>query len=81
MNPDEWIATDIDESNVTAVSTNSHLIQVKTNLREIRSAYFEKRRRIQRLSKYKPITSKRLMAKYFKREKNRAKDVIKFQRR
>ncbi|MEM2150825.1 MAG: transposase [Candidatus Bathyarchaeia archaeon] len=74
-NPDDWIAIDINESNVTVVSTNPHIIQFKTNLREIRSAYFEKRRRIQMLSKYKPVTSKRLIAKYSKREKNRVKDL------
>ncbi|MEM3745093.1 MAG: transposase [Candidatus Bathyarchaeia archaeon] len=74
-NPDDWIAIDINESNVTVVSTNPHITQFKTNLREIRSAYFEKRQRIQKLSKYKPITSKRLMAKYSKREKNRVKDL------
>ncbi|MBS7613756.1 transposase, partial [Candidatus Bathyarchaeota archaeon] len=74
-NPSEWIAIDVNESNVTGVSTNPHIIRLDTNLREIKSTYFEKRRRIQKLAKYKPITSKRLMAKYSKREKNRVKDV------
>ncbi|MEM2661507.1 MAG: transposase [Nitrososphaeria archaeon] len=74
-NPSDWIAIDVNESNVTAVSTNPHAIQFKTNLREIRSTYFEKRRRIQRLGKNNPLTSKRLMEKYSRREKNRVKDL------
>ncbi|MCD6380911.1 MAG: hypothetical protein J7L50_01110, partial [Candidatus Odinarchaeota archaeon] len=45
------------------------------NLREIRGSYFEKRRKIQKLSKFKPITSKMLMKKYSKREKDRVKDL------
>ncbi len=72
--PDDWIAIDINEGNITAVSSNPHILRLKTDIREIRSVYFEKRRRIQRLSKRKPVTSKRLMSKYSKRERNRVKD-------
>lgn len=72
--PDDWIAIDINEGNITAVSSNPHILRFETDIREIRSAYFEKRRRIQRLSKRKPVTSKRLMSKYSKRELNRIKD-------
>ena len=72
--PDDWIAIDINEGNITAMSSNPHIFRFETDIREIRSAYFEKRRRIQRLSKHKPITSKRLMSKYSKRERNRIKD-------
>ncbi len=75
-NPDDWIAIDVNESNVTAVSTNPHIIRLDNNLREIRSAYFEKRRRIRKLSKRKPITSRRLMKKCSGREKNRVKDLL-----
>ena len=74
-NPKDWIAIDVNESNVTAVSTNPHVLRFEHNLREIRSRYFEKRRKIQKLSKLKPITSKRLMEKYSKREKDRVKDL------
>jgi len=60
-NPRDWIAIDVNESNVTAVSTNPHVLRFEHNLREIRSRYFERRRKIQKLSKFKPITSKRLI--------------------
>ncbi len=42
----------------------------------IRVHYFKKRRRIQKLSKCKPKTSKRLMEKYSKREKRRIDDIL-----
>lgn len=75
MNPKDWIAIDVNESNVTGVSTNPHILKCETNLREIKSAYFEKRQKIQKLSKDKPLTSKRLLKKYSGREKNKVKDL------
>ncbi|MBS7612019.1 transposase [Candidatus Bathyarchaeota archaeon] len=74
-NPSDWIAIDINESNITTVSSNPHIIRLEPKIREIRSAYFEKRRKIQKLAKHKPLTSQRLMAKYSKREKNKVKDM------
>ena len=55
-NPKDWIAIDINESNVTCVSSNPHVIRIEHGLRTIHTTYFEIRRRIQKLSKYKPIT-------------------------
>ena len=75
MNPKDWIAIDINETNVTAVSTNPHIIRIEHGLRTIHTTYFEIRRRIQKLSKYKPITSKRLMKKYSGREKRKTHDL------
>jgi len=46
-NPRDWIAIDVNESNVTAVSTNLHVLRFEHNLREIRSRYFERRRKIE----------------------------------
>ena len=74
-NPKDWIAIDINESNVTGVSSNPHIIRIEHGLRTIHTTYFEIRRRIQRLSKYKPITSKKLMKKYSGREKRKAHDL------
>ena len=74
-NPSEWIAIDVNESNVTGFSSNPHILRIETNLREIRSAYFEKRQKIQKLSKYKPLTAKRLLRKYSDRERHRVKDL------
>ncbi|MEM3942378.1 MAG: IS200/IS605 family accessory protein TnpB-related protein, partial [Candidatus Bathyarchaeia archaeon] len=45
-------------------------------LYHIHRVYENKRRRIQRLSKLKPETSKRLLKKYSRREGNRAKDFM-----
>ncbi|PUA31334.1 MAG: hypothetical protein B9J98_06580, partial [Candidatus Terraquivivens tikiterensis] len=42
----------------------------------IRVHYFEKRGRIQSLSKYNPITSRRLMQKYSRRERRRVNDML-----
>lgn len=75
ITPKGWVAIDINESNVTGISTNPHILRVNTNLREIRSTYFEKRRRIQKLSKDRPLTAKKLLEKYSGREKNRVKDL------
>ncbi|MEM3575973.1 MAG: transposase [Thermoproteota archaeon] len=45
-------------------------------LYHIHRTYETKRQRIQKLSKIKPETSKRLLEKYSKREENRAKDFM-----
>jgi len=74
-NPKDWIAIDVNESNVTAVSSNPHVLRIEHGLRTIHTTYFEMRRRIQKLSKYKPITSKRLMEKYSGREKKITHDL------
>ncbi len=73
--PEDWIAIDINESNITGVSSNPHILRIEHDLRTIHTTYFEIRRRIQKLSKYKPITSKRLMRKYSGREKRKAHDL------
>ena len=74
-NPRDWIAIDINEANATGVSTNPHVVRWDAEFGKIRGDYFRKRRKIQKLSKFKPITSKRLMKKYSKRESNRVKDL------
>ncbi|MEM3615384.1 MAG: transposase [Candidatus Methanomethylicia archaeon] len=42
----------------------------------VRVHYFKKRRKIQELSKYKPKTAKRVLAKYSKRERRRVNDIL-----
>jgi len=74
-NPKDWIAIDINESNVTGVSSNPHVVRWDAEFGKVRGNYFRKRRRIQRLAKHKPITSRRLMKKYSKRERNKVKDL------
>jgi len=73
-NPSDWIAIDINESNVTAVSTNPHVLRLDTKLRTIHTTYFNIIRRIQKLSKLKPKTAERLLRKYSGRRRRKAMD-------
>jgi putative transposase len=75
QNPSDWIAIDINESNVTSVSSNPHVLRIEHELRTIHTTYFNIRRRIQKLAKRKPITAQRLLKKYSGKEKARAKDL------
>jgi len=73
-NPSDWIAIDVNESNVTAVSTNPHVLRFDTRLRTIHTTYFNIIRNIQRLRKFKPKTAERLLKKYSGRRKHKAID-------
>ncbi|MEM3975127.1 MAG: transposase [Ignisphaera sp.] len=73
-NPDEWIAIDINESNVTAVSTNPHVLRFETNLRTTHTTYFNIIRRIQKLKKFKPKTAEKLLKKYSGRRRRKVTD-------
>lgn len=73
-NPSDWMAIDVNESNVTAVSTNPHVLRVESDLRTIHTTYFNIIRNIQRLRKFKPETAERLLKKYSDRRKRKAVD-------
>jgi putative transposase len=75
QNPKDWIAIDVNESNVTAVSSNPHILRIGHELRTIHTTYFSVRRRVQKLAKHKPKTAQRLLKKYSNREKMKAKDL------
>ncbi len=75
QNPNDWIAIDINESNVTAVSSNPHILRIDHELRTIHTTYFCIRRRIQKLAKFKPKTAERLMKKYSGRERRKVTDL------
>jgi putative transposase len=75
QNPKDWIAIDINESNVTAVSSNPHVLRVDHGLRTIHTTYFIIRRNIQKLARYKPRAAQKLMKKYSNREKRRTRDL------
>ncbi|MBS7640593.1 MAG: hypothetical protein QXJ19_03490 [Candidatus Bathyarchaeia archaeon] len=68
-NPDDWIAIDINESNVTAVSSNPHILRIENNLRTIHTTYSNIIRRIQKLKKSKPKTAERLLKKHSSRRR------------
>ncbi|MEM3832616.1 MAG: transposase [Thermoprotei archaeon] len=71
-NPDDWIAIDVNESNVTCVGSNPHILKIKSNMRTIHTTYFNIIRRIQRLKKYKPKTAEKLLRKYSGRRRRKA---------
>jgi putative transposase len=75
QNPKDWIAIDVNESNVTAVSSNPHVLRVDHDLRTVHTTYFNIRRRIQKLAKHKPKTARRLLKKYSGRERRKTRDL------
>ncbi|MEM3790416.1 MAG: transposase [Thermoproteota archaeon] len=73
---DKWASFDVNLMNVTS-SINGEIKRYDLKeLYHIHRTYETKRQRIQKLSKFKPLTSKRLLEKYSKREENRAKDFM-----
>ena len=76
IEPKEWIAVDINETNVTGVSSDGSWFIIDTSeVKRIRHVYFEKRRKIQSGIKCGK-RRKELLTKYGKREKNRVKDIL-----
>lgn len=76
IKPEDYASFDVNLTNITGL-INGRI--VKFDLRElyhIHRVYEEKRRKIQKLSKTKPKTAKKLMQKYSKREKNKAMDIM-----
>ncbi len=73
-NPEDWIAIDINEPNVAAVSSNPYIVRVESDLRAIHTTYFNIMRRIQKLKKHKPKTAERLLRKYSGRRRRKAMD-------
>jgi len=75
-NPKDWIAIDINETNVTGVSSKGEFFQVDTSeVKRIHDTYFEKRRKIQRKVNGRK-TRKKLLAKYGRRETNKVRDKL-----
>ncbi|MEM3832431.1 MAG: transposase [Thermoprotei archaeon] len=71
-----WASFDVNLTNVTAFIDGKIERYDFRGLYHIHRTYEVKRQRIQKLSKIKPNASKRLLEKYSKREKNRAKDFM-----
>ncbi|MEM2168129.1 MAG: transposase [Candidatus Bathyarchaeia archaeon] len=77
LEPKGAIALDINEENITALATDGGSFIINTSeIKRIRSAYFEKRRRIQMKVAKGTKAYKKLMEKYGKRERNKIKDVL-----
>ncbi|MEM4312223.1 MAG: hypothetical protein QXX95_07530 [Nitrososphaerales archaeon] len=70
---DRWASFDVNLMNVTS-SINGEIKRYDLKeLYPIHRGYEVKRQRVQKLSKFKSKTSRRLLAKYSGREKNRVK--------
>jgi len=76
IEPKDYSSFDVNLTNVTGLMNNRIARFDLRELYHIHRVYEEKRRKIQKLSKTKPKTAKKLMQKYSKREKNRAKDFM-----
>ncbi|MEM2571025.1 MAG: transposase [Thermoproteota archaeon] len=77
LEPKGSIALDINEENITALATDGGSFIVDTSeIKRIRSAYFEKRRRIQSKVAEGTRTYRRLMEKYGRRERNKVRDFL-----
>ncbi|MEM3832365.1 MAG: transposase [Thermoprotei archaeon] len=76
LKADEWASFDVNLTNVTAFIGGEIKRYDLRELYHIHRTYETKRQRIQKLSKIKPLTSKRLLEKYSKREGSRAKDFM-----
>jgi len=76
IEPRGWASFDVNLTNITAL-VNGRVVRYNLKqLYHIHRVYEIKRRKIQKLSKHKPKTAKRLMEKYSRRERNRVKDFI-----
>ena len=73
---DKWASFDVNLTNTTALINGRIERYDLRKLYHIHRFYEAKRQRIQRLSKFKPKTSRRLLQKYSSREGNRAKDFM-----
>jgi len=76
VNPRDWASFDVNLANVTALINGGVVRYDLRRLYHVHRVYEEKRRRIQKLSKRKPRTAGRLMRKYSRREKDRARDFM-----
>ena len=77
IEPRGWSAFDVNETNVTEARDGFGVLRYDLgDLYHTHRVYEEKRRRIQALRKTHPRRSKRLMEKYGRRERNRARDFL-----
>ncbi|MDK2795133.1 MAG: putative transposase [Archaeoglobaceae archaeon] len=73
---EKWASFDVNLTNITALIDGEIKRYDLRELYHIHRVYELKRQKIQKLSKKKPKTAKKLMQKYPSREKNRAKDFM-----
>ena len=74
--PKSWASFDVNLTNITALIDGKVVRYNLKQLYHVHRVYENKRRKIQKFSKHKPKTAKRLMEKYSRRERNMAKDFM-----
>ncbi|AFK22581.1 RNA-guided endonuclease TnpB family protein [Pyrococcus sp. ST04] len=72
--PKAFVGVDLNENNVTLSLPNGEFVQIITHEREIRTAYYLKRRRVQRKIRA-GRRREELLEKYGERERNRVNDL------
>ncbi|MDI9645278.1 MAG: hypothetical protein QFX40_01115 [Archaeoglobales archaeon] len=72
---EKWASFDVNLTNITAFIDGEIRRYDLRKLYHIHRVYEVKRRKIQKLSRIKPLTSKKLLKKYSGCEKNRAKEL------
>ncbi|MCD6312574.1 MAG: hypothetical protein J7L79_02015 [Thaumarchaeota archaeon] len=68
VEPRDWTSFDVNLTNITALINGRIIRYDLKKLYHIHRVYEVKRKRIQKLSKHKPKTAKKLMQKYSKKE-------------
>ena len=76
LKADKWASFDVNLTNVTALIDGRVERYDLKKLYHIHRVYEIKRQKAQSLSRFKPKTSERLLQKYSRREKNRARDFV-----
>ncbi len=76
IEPKGWASFDINLTNITALINGKIVRYDLKPLYHIHRVYEIKRKRIQKLSKHKSATGRRLMQKYSRRERNRVRDFM-----
>ena len=72
--PKAFVGVDLNENNVTLALPDSGFVQIITHERKIRTAYYVKRRKIQKKLRAGK-RRKKLLKKYGERERNRLNDL------
>jgi len=72
--PKGFVAVDVNEDNITYVTSDGKAAKIYLGIKRIRETYHEKRKRIQKEVKGKKRDE--LLRKYGEREKNRIKDIL-----
>jgi putative transposase len=74
IKPEKFVAIDVNENNITFVSSDGKFGKIETRIRELKVCYAEKRKKIQKIRNKRK--REKLLKKYKEREQNRTKDAL-----